>query len=61
MHSGCAPAAEKDRGFDRAIFSQMLGQFSKWPRADFNLTDAEYEQLKREVKDSAAGRDPRPA
>lgn len=47
----CELAAEKDRGFDREIFRQMLGQFSKWPRADFELTEAEHEQLRREVED----------
>lgn len=47
----CTLAVERDPGFDREIFIQMLGQFSKWPRADFDLTDSEYEQLEQEVED----------
>lgn len=47
----CTLATERDPGFDREIFIQMLGQFSKWLRADFDLTDSEYAQLKQEVED----------
>jgi len=45
----CRLAAEKDRGFAPAIFAEMLGQFGRLRRDEFELDDASYEQLVHEV------------
>jgi hypothetical protein len=45
----CRLAAEKDRGFTPAMFAEMLGRFGRLRRDEFDLDDARYEQLGREV------------
>ncbi len=46
----CQLAAEKDRGFLPSVFAEMLGQFGRLRRDEFELDDAEYEQLRRTVE-----------
>ncbi len=41
----CQLAAEKDRGFLLSVFADMLGQFDRLRRDEFQLDDAEYERL----------------
>jgi hypothetical protein len=41
----CKLAYEKDRGFDAAIFAEMLGRFSRLQREEFEMDDAGYEEL----------------
>jgi len=45
----CRLAAEKDRGFTPAVFAEMLGQFHRLRREEFELDDARYAQLGQEV------------
>jgi hypothetical protein len=45
----CRLAAEKDRGFTPDVFAEMLGRFGRLRRDEFELDDARYEQLGREV------------
>lgn len=45
----CRLAAEKDRGFSPAIFAEMLGRFGRLRREEFELDDAQYEQLRGQV------------
>jgi hypothetical protein len=47
----CELAAERDAGFDREVFVEMLSRFRRWPRADFDLVDSEYERLGQQVED----------
>lgn len=47
----CELATERDPGFDREVFVEMLNRFWHWPRADFDLVDAEYNRLGEEVDD----------
>jgi hypothetical protein len=42
-------AAEKDRGFDAAIFAEMTGNFARLRRDEFAVDDGRYEQLRRLV------------
>jgi hypothetical protein len=46
----CELAAEKDLGFDTAMFAEMLGRFGRLRRDEFELGDAEYEQLRSAVQ-----------
>lgn len=46
----CRLAAEKDLGFSPARFAEMLGRFGRLRRDEFELDDARYEQLAREVQ-----------
>ena len=46
----CRLAAEKDRGFTPAMFAEMLAEFRRLRREEFELDDARYEQLSREVE-----------
>jgi len=46
----CGLAAEKDRGFLPAVFADMLNQFVRLRRDEFELDDAGYEQLRRTVE-----------
>jgi Nucleotidyl transferase AbiEii toxin, Type IV TA system len=46
----CHLAAEKDRGFLPGVFADMLGQFGRLRREEFELDDAQYAQLSRTVK-----------
>lgn len=46
----CRLAAEKDRGFLPAVFADMLSQFARLRRDEFELDDAGYEQLRRTVE-----------
>lgn len=39
----CRLAAEKDRGFTPVILAEMLGQFGRLRRDEFELDDARYE------------------
>lgn len=45
----CGLAAEKDLGFTPAVFAEMLGRFGRLRRDEFELDDAGYERLVREV------------
>jgi hypothetical protein len=45
----CRLAAEKDRGFTPAVFAEMLGRFGRLRRDEFELDDARYKRLAREV------------
>jgi hypothetical protein len=45
----CELAAEKDLGFDLAVFAEMLGRLDRLRRDEFELDDAEYEQLRSAV------------
>lgn len=42
-------AADKDRGFDPAVFAQMLDRFGRLRRDEFVIDDDEYEKLCRSV------------
>ena len=46
----CQLAAEKDRGFLPSVFADMLSQFSRLRREEFELDDAGYEQLRHTVE-----------
>jgi hypothetical protein len=46
----CELAAEKDMGFEPALFAEMLGRFDRLRRDEFDLDDAEYEQLRGAVR-----------
>ncbi|MGH3004716.1 MAG: nucleotidyl transferase AbiEii/AbiGii toxin family protein [Gaiellaceae bacterium] len=46
----CQLAGEKDRGFTPAIFADMLGRFPRLARREFDLDDAGYQRLSREVE-----------
>jgi hypothetical protein len=46
----CELAAEKDLGFDLAVFAEMLGRLDRLRRDEFELDDAEYEQLRAAVR-----------
>lgn len=46
----CQLAAEKDRGFVPAVFAEMLGQFRRLGREEFELDDARFAQLSRDVE-----------
>jgi hypothetical protein len=46
----CGLAAEKDRGFLPMVFADMLSQFVRLRRDEFELDDAGYEQLRRTVE-----------
>lgn len=46
----CQLAAEKDRGFLPSVFADMLSQFGRLRRDEFELDDAGYAQLCRTVK-----------
>jgi hypothetical protein len=41
----CELAAEKDLGFEPAVFAEMLGRFDRLRRDEFELDDAEYGEL----------------
>ena len=41
----CALAAEKDPGFNRPVFADMLRSFDRLPRAEFDVDDAEFRRL----------------
>jgi hypothetical protein len=45
----CELAAEKDLGFDLAVFAGMLARLDRLRRDEFELEDAEYEQLRGAV------------
>jgi hypothetical protein len=45
----CRLAAEKDRGFSPEVFAEMLARFQRLRRDEFELDDARYEQLGRDV------------
>lgn len=42
-------AAEKDPGFDRDVFTQMLERFRRLPRDEFEISDDEFQALSRTV------------
>jgi hypothetical protein len=46
----CQLAAKKDRGFLLDVFADMLGQFGRLRREEFDLDDAQYEQLRQTVE-----------
>lgn len=46
----CRLAAEKDRGFTPRMFAEMLAGFRRLRREEFELDDAGYEQLGRDVE-----------
>jgi hypothetical protein len=46
----CRLAAEKDRGFDPGIFADMLSQFDRLRREEFELDDGQYKLLRSAVK-----------
>ncbi len=46
----CRLAAEKDRGFHLGVFADMLSQFGRLRREEFELDDARYEQLRNTVE-----------
>jgi hypothetical protein len=45
----CELAAEKDRGFDLAIFAEMLGRFGRLREDEFGLDARRYEELEQAV------------
>lgn len=45
----CQLAADKDRGFSPRVFAEMLARFDRLRREEFELSDARYEQLTRDV------------
>jgi hypothetical protein len=47
----CELAAEKDRGFTPEVFGTMLGQFRRLRREEFEIDDAGFERLTREVEE----------
>ncbi len=46
----CRLAADKDRGFDPGVFADMLSQFDRLRREEFELDDAQYKLLCSAVK-----------
>jgi hypothetical protein len=46
----CQLAAEKDRGFLLSVFAEMLSQFGRLRREEFELDDAGYEQLRSTIE-----------
>jgi hypothetical protein len=46
----CQLAAEKDRGFLPSVFADMLNQFGRLRRDEFDLDDVNYEHLRRTVE-----------
>lgn len=46
----CDLAAKKDLGFEPALFAEMVSRFDRLRRDEFELDDAEYEQLRGEVR-----------
>jgi Nucleotidyl transferase AbiEii toxin, Type IV TA system len=42
-------AADKDPGFDRQVFTQMLERFNRLPRDEFEISDEEFQVLTRTV------------
>jgi predicted nucleotidyltransferase component of viral defense system len=42
-------AAEKDPGFDRQVFTQMLERFRRLPRDEFEISDSDFQVLVRTV------------
>jgi Nucleotidyl transferase AbiEii toxin, Type IV TA system len=46
----CRLAAEKDRGFLPDVFADMLNQFGRLRREEFELDDTQYEQLRHTVE-----------
>jgi hypothetical protein len=47
----CELAAEKDRGFDIALFADMLRRVARLRRDEFEIDDAGYDRLRRTVAD----------
>ncbi len=47
----CELAAQKDPGFDRSVLADMLATFDRLPRADFEVDDNEYDDLRTLTKD----------
>lgn len=45
----CRLAVEKDRGFTPRLFAEMLAEFRRLRRDEFELDDASFEQLERDV------------
>jgi hypothetical protein len=43
-------AGEKDRGFEPTVFAEMMDRFGRLGRAEFQLDDAQYEELSRLVE-----------
>lgn len=43
-------ATKKDRGFDRAVFAEMVSRVSRLSRAEFPIDDQTYEKLKQAVR-----------
>ncbi len=41
----CVLAAEKDPGFNRPVFADMLRSFDRLPRADFDVDNGEFQRL----------------
>lgn len=41
----CALAAQKDPGFNRPVFADMLRSFDRLPRADFDVDNGEFQRL----------------
>ncbi len=46
----CGLAAEKDHGFDPTVLADMLGRFGRLRRREFDVDNATYQQLSREVE-----------
>jgi hypothetical protein len=46
----CELAGEKDLRFEPALFAELLGRFDRLRRDEFELDDAEYEQLRGAVR-----------
>lgn len=46
----CELAVEKDRGFTPEVFAEMLDQFRRLKREEFELSDTNYAQLEREIR-----------
>lgn len=46
----CQLAADKDLGFHPGVFADMLSQFNRLRRQEFELDDAGYEQLREAVE-----------
>ena len=45
----CQLATEKDRGFSPEVFAEMLARFQRLRRDEFDLDDARYDQLGRDI------------
>lgn len=45
----CRLASDKDPGFDRTVLRHMLSRIDRLPRADFELTDADYRRLRTQI------------